>query len=108
MLPLKHVEAIDLSNYTAETANAVKAALAYANEIFADETADQVNNFYFFFQTNHTPRRATIPAAAGTTGFALSPVLAAVLPAVLFVVLLPVLLEAANCKCSKSSACVCE
>ena len=38
---IKDVEAIDLSNYTAETASAVKAALAYANEIFADETADQ-------------------------------------------------------------------
>ncbi len=38
---IKDVESIDLSNYTAETASAVKAALAYANEIFADETADQ-------------------------------------------------------------------
>lgn len=38
---IANAQAIDLSNYTAETASAVKAALAYANEIFEDEDVDQ-------------------------------------------------------------------
>ncbi len=35
------VQAMDLSDYTADTVRAVKAALAYANEVLEDEGADQ-------------------------------------------------------------------
>ena len=38
---IKNVKALDLNNYTAETASAVKAALAYAADVFEDENANQ-------------------------------------------------------------------
>ncbi len=38
---IKNVKALDLNNYTAETASAVKAALTYAADVFEDENANQ-------------------------------------------------------------------
>ena len=98
---LGKVEAMDLSSYSEETANAVKAAVAMAAAVMEDENANQkqvdlavtaleeavagleakeeaaLANFwltYFFFQTNHTAKSAATAATAGTAAFAASPV----------------------------------